>query len=120
MTNLWTPNTNGNDEWLQVDLAFSETITQVSFVVAIVTANFTLTLIIVFCLQVTLVARQTPDFDRFRSIEVRVGDTRIVGGTQVLSGINTLCATIPDVVTDTTVYEMACSPGPVKGNLSIH
>ena len=66
----------------------------------------------------TIVDRQTPDFDRFRAVEVRVGDTKIVGGPQVLSGVNTLCATVPDVHADTTVHELTCSPGPVEGSMN--
>ena len=64
-----------------------------------------------------IVDRQTPEYNRFRAMDVRVGKTEVLGGPQRLDGINTLCATVPDVQTATTVYELICSPGPIEGEL---
>ena len=57
------------------------------------------------------------EFNLFRSVDVRVGETKVIGGPKRLDGINSLCAHIPDEQSNTTVYELTCAPGPIKGNL---
>ena len=71
--------------------------------------------------QVRIVDRQTPRFDRFRSVEVRIGMVKIEAGRpERLDGLsnhsrNSLCAKLPDVDPITTVHELTCSPGPIVG-----
>ena len=63
--------------------------------------------------KVQIIDRQTPDYDRIRSIEVRIGIEKVSGGPQRLDQLNQLCAQIPDEQTNTTVYDLPCTPGPI-------
>ena len=65
--------------------------------------------------KVQIIDRQTPDYYLFRSVDVSVGNQMVSGGPQRLSGINQLCAHVPDMKTTTTVYNLPCSPGPING-----
>lgn len=63
-------------------------------------------------------SRQTAPYDAFRSVDVRVGMNfaTVAGQPKRLDDDgNPLCARLPDAHPNTTVHEMTCSPGPIKG-----
>ena len=59
--------------------------------------------------------RQDYNYDLFKNLEFRIGDTETTGGQQEITW-NDICKSIPsDFVIVTTVYEFFCDSGDMSG-----